>query len=540
MGARPMIMADPSTAQTADQNLGSWKLARDIESDVQGLVISAFGTLPFAVALFLDAQTGGGAWIKRLREIIPVTAADGRQQPAAMLAFTSTGLAKLGLDPAALATFPLPFQEGMLQKDRRRRLGDRPEFGIAAKELAWSANTPEQLRDENGGTPATVHALLVLYDETDAALKTLTTSIITALAQYDVSVVRTMPLDLGLDEEKIAREHFGFADGISQPIPYGPGTRKEDDSGVYPQDPLHGVPLGEVLLGYPNAHGEIPPGPVVVTAQEVPLPGTIDQGSVNRLHKMEKAAALRDLGLNGSYLVVRELKQDVAGFWQSLDRAAQSLNQRAGANAKPVTADWLAARIVGRERDGDLVCPAPAGALPANADGMPDNDALFYRDDQFGFGCPMGSHVRRANPRDGLAPDAANCPDLLKAANNHRLLRRGRKFGPPVQDPRVADGKNRGLLFMCLNTDIERQFEFVQQNWLFNPNFATLDKEVDPLIGPRGKMTLQQEPLRRVFDVETYVTFVGGDYFFLPSLSVLSYFETLVAPRIHVADEGLS
>jgi len=536
MGARSMSMADPSTAQIADQNPGSWKLASDIEGDVQGLIISAFSSLPFAKALFLEAQTGGGAWLKSLREVVTITPSDGPQQPAAVLAFTATGLATLGLDAAALATFPLPFQEGMLQQDRRRRLGDLPEFGIAAAQLAWSANTPEQLHDPSGRTPATVHALLVLYDQTHEALEALAKSVGDKLSPHDVAIVRSMPLDLRLDEAQIAREHFGFADGISQPIPYGPGTRGRDGA-AYPQDPLHGVPLGEVLLGYSNAHGEIPPGPMVVTAQEVPLPVTADQGAVERLQKMEKAAALRDLGLNGSYLVVRELKQDVAGFWNSLEKAAQSLNERAGPQAQPVTADWLAARIVGREPDGDLVCPS--GALPAK-DGQPDNDALFYKDDQFGFGCPMGSHVRRANPRDSLASDAANCPDLLKAANNHRLLRRGRKFGPSIENPLVDDGIDRGLLFMCLNTDIERQFEFVQQNWLFNPNFATLYKETDPLIGPKGQMTLPHEPLRRIFDVETYVTFVGGDYFFLPSLSALSYFETLIAPRMHVADEGLS
>jgi len=533
-----MTMADPSTAQTGDQNLGSWKLARSIETDVQGLAVSAFGRLPFARALFLEAQTGGGAWIKSLREVVTITPSDGPQQPAAVLAFTATGLSKVGLDDKALATFALPFQEGMQQTDRRRRLSDvPPPEGVAAAQLLWSANTPRQLEDPAGRTPKTVHALLVLYDQTHEALDALDKSVGDRLAQHDVSVSYRMPLDIGKDEGDIAREHFGFADGVSQPIPYGPGTRNGQTEEDYPQDPLHGVPLGEVLLGYPNAHGEIPPGPVVVTEQDMPMPGTPDQGAVNRLHRTDKAAALRDLGLNGSYLVVRELKQDVAGFWNSLERAAQDYNDRAGPDAKQVTADWLAERIVGRERDGDLICPE--GAVPAKDD-RPDNDTLFYDKDQFGFGCPMGSHVRRANPRDGLAAKAEDCSGILKAANNHRLLRRGRRYGPPIKNMRVDDQADRGLLFMCLNTDIERQFEFVQQNWLFNPNFATLYKETDPLIGPASPMTVQQEPLRRSFDVQAYVTFVGGDYFFLPSLSVLSYFETLIAPRLHVADEGLS
>jgi deferrochelatase/peroxidase EfeB len=211
-----------------------------------------------------------------------------------------------------------------------------------------------------------------------------------------------------------------------------------------------------------------------------------------------------------------------------LDKEAESLNQRAGVSPPVMTADWLAARVVGRDTDGNLL--GPKGPLPPKG-GQPDNDVLFFRDDRMGFGCPIGSHVRRAYPRDGFAYEPAACPDLLRAANNHRILRRGRKFGQTIDDPRKPDNEDRGLLFICVNTDIVRQFEFVQQNWLLNPNFATLFNEVDPLVGP-GPMTLPTEPLRRTVDVETYVTFAGGEYFFTPSLKALSYFEIL-SPRCH-------
>jgi deferrochelatase/peroxidase EfeB len=143
------------------------------------------------------------------------------------------------------------------------------------------------------------------------------------------------------------------------------------------------------------------------------------------------------------------------------------------------------------------------------------------------MGCPPGSHVRRAFPRDALSPDAENKSTLLQAANNHRILRRGRKFGTKLQDPLVDDGADRGLLFMCLNTDIDRQFEFVQQTWLLNSSFATLFKEVDPLVGPAGPMTIRDGPLRRVAHVDTFVSMVGGDYFFLPSLPALQFLASL-------------
>jgi len=45
-------------------------------------------------------------------------------------------------------------------------------------------------------------------------------------------------------------------------------------------------------------------------------------------------------------------------------------------------------------------------------------------------------------------------------------MRRGRSYGHRAADPRVHDGVERGLHFICLNADIERQFEFVQQTWI--------------------------------------------------------------------------
>jgi hypothetical protein len=85
------------------------------------------------------------------------------------------------------------------------------------------------------------------------------------------------------------------------------------------------------------------------------------------------------------------------------------------------------------------------------------------------------------------------------------------------------DGVDRGLLFICLNTDITRQFEFVQQTWMLNPNFATLYDEADPLLGPKGMMTIPEEPLRRIIEVDTFVQMAGGEYFFLPSMPALRY-----------------
>jgi hypothetical protein len=89
------------------------------------------------------------------------------------------------------------------------------------------------------------------------------------------------------------------------------------------------------------------------------------------------------------------------------------------------------------------------------------------------------------------------------------------------------DGAPRGLLFMCLNSDIARHFEFVQQTWMLNPGFATLVRETDPLMGPEGRFTIPAHPVRHCPVVRTFVQFAGGEYFFLPSIPALRYLGTL-------------
>jgi len=120
----------------------------------------------------------------------------------------------------------------------------------------------------------------------------------------------------------------------------------------------------------------------------------------------------------------------------------------------------------------------------------------------------------------------------LKSANRHRILRRGRSYGDRLDDPFVEDETERGLHFICLNGDIERQFEFVQQTWVNNTAFAGLQGETDPLVGNQdntgGRFTVQDDPLRsRVHNLRSFVTVKGGAYFFLPGLKALRYLASL-------------
>jgi deferrochelatase/peroxidase EfeB len=526
----------------------SWRLSEPVAAQTQGFVVTGFGALPTGRALFLEfawpGERGPDGWLDRLLAVAPITSAvppdktdPNAQTRAASIAFSSTGLRRMGLPEESLASFARAFGEGMFQEDRLRRLGDRRNGQWLSTVVdggpVWSANTPlrlptSRLSDAFEVTPIrapeqhietgiTVHALLLLYTQNEAAAEAWTDQVRSQLASDSVIIAHKLELVLNVEKAGFSREHFGFADALSQPLPYDEGNAVLVGDQPAAQDPVQGVPLGEFLIGYTNGHHEKAPGPVVADS---------DAAQAAKLLASDQAEGFRDLGLNGSYLVARELKQNVAAFWRSMEDNAAVLRARDPEHAEHITGEWLAERVIGRDRDGHLLCPGNA-KLPACADGSPDSSFLFYDRDAAATGCPPGSHVRRAFPRDALSPDEANKPTLLQAANNHRILRRGRKFGPKLEDPREDDGAVRGLLFMCLNTDIDRQFEFVQQTWLLNSSFATLFQEVDPLVGPAGRMTIRDEPLRRIVSVDTFVRMAGGDYFFLPSLPALRFLASL-------------
>jgi deferrochelatase/peroxidase EfeB len=131
------------------------------------------------------------------------------------------------------------------------------------------------------------------------------------------------------------------------------------------------------------------------------------------------------------------------------------------------------------------------------------------------------SHVRRANPRDALPPNAELS---LQASRRHRILRRGITY---------SDESGKGMLFIGLNANIARQFEFLQQTWLNNGKFGGRYDERDPLgTQGAGRMTLPRQPLRRCVEgIQHFVTMKGGGYFFLPSIRALKFLARLESPR---------
>jgi len=153
---------------------------------------------------------------------------------------------------------------------------------------------------------------------------------------------------------------------------------------------------------------------------------------------------------------------------------------------------------------------------------QPDNDFLFGAEDPQGLRCPFGAHIRRANPRESFAPGSE---EQLAITNRHRILRVGRRYRPD-------DGQRPGLFFMCLNADLERQFEFVQQTWLQAPAFHGLIDERDPIVGSRhpdaatpddGFSLPTRQSAVRFKGMPEFVRTLGGGYFFVPGRSLLRY-----------------
>ena len=175
-----------------------------------------------------------------------------------------------------------------------------------------------------------------------------------------------------------------------------------------------------------------------------------------------------------------------------------------------------------------------------DAHAAPNNDFMYYASDRSGMACPLGAHVRRVNPRDALAdPErGVSAQDALAKVNQHRILRRGRSILGVYRDGkelRTRRGESvRGVFFICLNANLERQFEFVQQAWLGTPGFAGLKGESGPLLGREpGRFTIPGATGAERPELAKYVSVRGGGYFFLPGLRALRYLlhDTDGAPR---------
>lgn len=475
--------------------------------DIQGIIARGYGELEAGCYILLSIRDAKAAraWLGRLAA--RVTPADERPAEQALnIAFTCNGLKALGLDKETVETFSHEFQDGMASDYRRRILGDSGE----SEPAKWAWGGP-------GNVP--VHILLMLFALNEEARQKFCEMLSQDFQSGGVEQIgETLKAVVLRDEaSNCSKEHFGFCDSIAQPFIEGLGKTGP---------PANTIKAGEFILGYPNEYNLLTERAMVKAERDPQGILTPDaEGSGNR-----------DLGCNGSYLVFRQLQQHVNSFWQFMEEATRD----ASGKSHPDARIRLASKMVGRWPSG-----APL-VLSPNADDAAlgkENDFAYYATDPHGFKCPIGSHIRRSNPRDSLEPHRGT-EKSIAVNKRHQLLRRGRAYGQPVaasMNPEdilhaTATGE-RGLHFICLNANISRQFEFIHQTWVNNPKFDGLYNDADPLIGERGEdeqkrqaaiFTEQTAPLRKhVSRLPQFVTVRGGAYFFLPGLKAIRYLASI-------------
>ncbi len=501
--------------------------------DIQGLV--RFGHGHMADASFCLAEIGDAAAARAWLAAAPVTTAvqQSALPPCALqVAITYEGLRKLGLPDAILDDFSAEFRGGMVEANRSRRLGDTH----ANDPAHWHWGAPGKFQ------PDILIMLYAVKGNLAGWIEQIHDDLWKAAfpRSYDLSTIH--PDDI---------EPFGFVDSTSQP--------RLDWQRLKPTrlrattEYSNVSALGEFLLGYPNEYGRYTDRPLLDPRDD---PADI-------LPLAEDAPGRKDFGRNGSFLVLRDLAQDVAGFRRFLDGQFSDPHGRRG----------LAAAMTGRmpadlpvipggysiieADDPKRIIPPGGPVAPLSQDGI-DGVGPKLKDvwlNQFTFGsdpdgtaCPYGAHIRRANPRNADLPEGTRGrvgrlirtlgfarahphDDVLASTRFHRILRRGREYESNGQTG--GSGDEVGLRFVCLNANIARQFEFVQTSWLANPKFNGLNED-DPLVGNRaplfsGEATDSFTRLRdnglpsRANHLKQFVTVRGGGYFFMPGLSALRF-----------------
>ncbi len=322
------------------------------------------------------------------------------------ISFTCPGLAALGVTAQQLATFDTSFQRGATSTTTANTVGD---IGSSAPET-WIGGL------SNG---AQVHVLLSLWvKESESLLESISTQLRAAFAA-GMSELYAQDAT-ALPDNHV---HFGYRDNIAQPTVAGAPPSKRavpDDQPV--------VATGEFLLGYANQSGGI----YSVTPAE--------------------------LSTNSSYAAFRILEQDVAGFDALLaDCAAQA----------GIDVETMAAKVCGRWRNGnplELKPTAPGEVLPAaqlNDFTYVSTDAAT--DDTLGLKCPIGSHIRRNNPRNGAV--------VGTGSPNHRIVRRAMPYGPAYNPDQPLEVP-RGLTGYFINASVSNQFEFLTSQWNDTSSFV--------------------------------------------------------------------
>jgi len=400
-----------------------------------------------------------------MRKLSTVVASAGHQTSPAgnawvSIALSFEGLKALGVPQESLDSFSTEFRQGMAA--RAHELGDTGE------------SSPENWEKPLGTRD--VHVVLTALSPNEQELESVLERARKAYQELE-GIKAIWRQDCFASTT--GKEPFGFRDGINHPAVEGSGI-----PGTNPREPP--LKAGEFVLGYLDETGKYP---------AMPKPET--------------------LGRNGTYVVFRKLHQHVAAFRKYLKANSSS----------PGEGQLLAAKMMGRWSSGAPLALCPERDDPElGADPHRNNNFLFQDTDPKGFYTPLGSHIRRMNPRDTLG-------DITKV-NLHRMIRRGTNYGPPLPDGVLEDdGADRGLMFVFIGSHLRRQFEFVQSEWVNNGVFIGAGNDKDPITGTSdgaGKFIVPRKPVRRSFyGLPRFVVTRGGEYCFMPSIRALRWLADL-------------
>jgi Dyp-type peroxidase family len=438
-------------------------------ADLQGNLLRGYTHESGAYVFVRVADAARGrAWLHGLvREVTTAEPWDEMPSDTLNLAFTYPGLAALGVADSMLATFPEDFRDGMAA--RADLLGDRGESAPAN----W----------EPGLGTGDAHVLVSLYGVDDAALERERERLQASLdAAGDALAIVHEQRSKVLPE---GHDHFGFKDGIAQPAIDGSGAEPRPGDGL----PNEGggwrsLAPGEFVLGCRDQDGGYPLAPAP----------PFDEHS--------------------TFVVYRKMQMHP-------ERLRAYLGSLDGHDPRV-----LAAKMVGRWQDGTPLVASPDGPDPAIAGDPRRVNDFRYSGDPDGLACPVGAHVRRANPRDHDGFFGG------KLSDRHRIVRRGRAYGPPLPDGVAEDdGLDRGLVFKCYQADIERQFEVIQSRWIDDGDPFGVGDDRDPIIGMHrnghGRMVIQGRKPVVLGRMPTFTTVRGGEYLVRPGLRALRW---LAAP----------
>ncbi len=534
--------------------------------DIQGNVIRAYGrySYPFARYFFLNISNPdeGRKFVEAVRHKVTTGARWPEQadKPECTLniGFTFYGLYVLETPSRTLKGMPDEFIDGM--KARAFILGDRDVTKTEDEDKGWDKHWDPIWRKNRAGAGEDVHIWISL----NAQLKTEGTAEpvdaledrtqwLRDLCEASNGGVRILSgngregdqeyqsasavfEELGGAKIPTPKEHFGFTDGISDPVFEGQYRPEEMKTAVIGRgERVNGeweaIATGEFILGHPDASQELPP-----------------------------TAMPPELMRNGTFMTYRKLHQNVAAFDEVLNEEAERF---AAEMDVPVgeAKETLRAKMCGRWSDGVPLAKVPtydewrqfktdrsfndADPLKALENQMkyirsPEASDFRYADDMQGFNCPGGAHVRRVNTRDYLDPlnkvgidPETNKPQANENATSalnrrRRILRRGLPYGP-IDPAEQSDETEQGIAMMTIGASLFRQFEFVQQQWIQYGLDFHQGNNTCPMLGDHQhhkRHTIPSDPKSGkppyvMSKLRTFVECRGGDYFFIPSMTAL-------------------